>query len=116
MLLQNIMSNYLNESNVNSNFSLDNPISVKKSEWINTKDKMKVVYKFSNRKQKESFVVEILKYLRDTEVDLEIRVRQDSVAVVIHAYSSEISELEIDASKDVEKIKKDVMYYYAEKK
>ena len=110
------MSNYLNESNTNSNFQLEQPITVKKSKWSSEETKLKIVYDFKNRKQKESFVVEILKYLRDTQVDLEFRVRQNNVAVVIHAYSSQISELEIDASKDVDKIKKDVMYYYAEEK
>lgn len=110
------MSNYLNESNLNSNFSLAQPLTVKKSKWLNEEKKMKIIYDFKNRKQKESFVVELLKYLREAEVDLEFRVRQNNVAVVIHAYSSQISELEIDASKDVDKIKKDVMYYYAEEK
>lgn len=110
------MSNYLNESNLNSNFPLAQPLTVKKSKWLNEEKKMKIVYDFKNRKQKESFVVELLKYLREAEVDLEFRIRQNNVAVVIHAYSSQISELEIDASKDVDKIKKDVMYYYAEEK
>ena len=110
------MSNYLNESNTNSNFQIEQPITVKKSKWSSEDTKLKIVYDFKNRKQKESFVVEILKYLRDAQVDLEFRVRQNNVAVVIHAYSSQISELEIDASKDVDKIKKDVMYYYAEER
>ena len=37
------------------------------------------------------------------------------VGCIVHALSPTISEIEIEATKDLDKIKKDVMYYYADK-
>lgn len=97
-----------------SNF-MENPIKVKKSSWIVSEDKLKIVYEFELNLQKEAFCIEILKYLREKEVDIEFRARENKVAIIIHAYSSQISNLEIEASKDIDKIKRDTVYYYAKK-
>ena len=115
MLLKNIMSNYLNESTNNVLSVEKKPIDVKSVSWTVEDKKLKKLFKFENRKHKEYFILEILKYLRETEVDLEFRVREKNVLIAIHAYSPYISEIETEASKDIDKIKKDVMYYYAEK-
>jgi len=108
------MCDYLKENVIPNNLA-SKPIEVKKTSWNIEDKKMSIVYNFDNRKHKEYFVLEILKYLRENEVDIEFRARNNRVAVIIHAYSSSISDLEISASKDVNKIKKDVMYYYAER-
>lgn len=112
MLLKNIMSKYLQES---LNHSESSPISVKSASWSAEDKKTKKLFKFENRKHKEYFILEILKYLRETEVDLEFRTRGNNVLVIIHAYSPYITNLETEAANDIDKIKKDVMYYYAEK-
>ena len=107
------MSHYLNENITNTMSSL--PVKPSATEWEISEKKLKRLYNFKNRKFKEAFIVEILKYLRETEVDMEFRSRDNNVLIVIHAYSPSISELEIESSKDIDKIKKDVVYYFAEK-
>lgn len=115
MYLKNLMKNYLNE---NSNFKVQDsfkPLKVKKSKWINVEEKkLKKVYLFESVKFFESFIVEILKYINECDADIELRFRKLSVGIIIHSYSGRVSELELEASKDIDKIKKDVMYYYAE--
>ena len=116
MLLSNIMSNYLNESN---KFEVENsfkPLNVKKSNWDYTKNSIKRVYEFNKRKFVEAFAVEIIKYKRESDADIELRFRGLKVGIIVHAYSSVVSELEKEAIKDIDKIRKDVMYYYADKK
>ena len=44
-----------------------------------------------------------------------IRFRKNTVGVILHSLSGQVSEIELEASKDIDKIKKDVMYYYADK-
>lgn len=113
-MLQSLMKDYLKENNYPMK-SMTQPIQVKESNWITSEDSLKIVYNFDIEKQKEAFCVEILKYLRTKEVDIELRLRKNKVAIIIHAYSSYISNLELEASKDIEKIKKDTVYYYAKK-
>lgn len=116
MLLSNIMSSYLNESN---KFEVENsfkPLAVKKSEWEYTENSIKRVYEFNKRKFVEAFAIEIIKYKRESEADIEFRFRDLKVGIIIHSYSNMISELEKEAAEDIDKIKKDVMYYYADKK
>ena len=117
MYLQNIMHNYLNESS--NKFEVENsfkPImSVKKDTWNSNDSSLKKVFDFKNQKHLEYFVVELIKYKRECDADIEVRFRKNTVGIIIHALSSTISEIEIEASKDVDKIKKDVMYYYADK-
>ena len=114
MYLQNIMSNYLNEANsfeIEKNFKpIDN---VKKETWSSIDDKLKKVFSFKDIKFVEQFIVQIIKYNRETPADIEFRCREYDVGIILHPLSSQISEIEIEASKDIDKIKKDVMYYYA---
>lgn len=114
MMLQGLMKDYLNESYPMKSLN-QQPIKVKESNWIVADDRIKIVYDFETDKQKEAFCVEILKYLRTKEADIELRLRANKVAIIIYAYSTHISSLELEASKDIEKIKKDTVYYYAKK-
>lgn len=115
MYLKSIMSNYLNESK----FEVENsfkPLNVKKSEWEYTDRSIKRVYEFDKRKFVEAFVVEIIKYKREADADIELRFRDLKVGIIVHSYANVVTELEKEAVKDIDKIKKDVMYYYADKK
>ena len=115
MYLQRIMSNYLNEE---KNFEVQNsfkPLSVKKSSWKQEDKKLTKSYEFEEKKFLEAFIVELLKYNREADAQLEVRFLTGKVGVIIHALSVQISEIELEAAKDVDKIKKDVMYYYASK-
>jgi len=115
MYLKSIMSNYLNESK----FEVENsfkPLSVKKSEWEYTDRSIKRVYEFNKRKFVEAFVVEIIKYKRESDADIELRFRDLKIGIIVHSYTNVITEIEKEAVKDIDKIKKDVMYYYADKK
>tara|TARA_B100001173_G_C15695671_1_gene423871 strand:+ start:185 stop:532 length:348 start_codon:yes stop_codon:yes gene_type:complete len=114
MYLQNIMSNYLNENKqdfpVENNFS---PITVKKKTWEFEEKRATKSYTFDSNRFLEAFVVQILKYIRESEAIIEFRVKENKVGCIIHSLSPSISEIEIEAAKDIDKIKKDVMYYYA---
>jgi hypothetical protein len=107
-------SSYLNETN---NFEIERnfkPISnVKKETWSNIDDKFKKVFSFKEIKFVEQFIVQIIKYNRETTANIEFRCREYEVGIILHPLSGQISEIEIEASKDIDKIKKDVMYYYA---
>ena len=120
MLLTEIMSSYLNENeDVGSSFSVENdfrPLKAKESKWDNTGDKLKRVFEFEDRRQLEAFVVELIKYKREAESSFEVRFRDKEVGVIIFGLSGSISELEIEASQDIVKIRKDVVYYYAREK
>lgn len=117
MYLKNLMKNYLNENN---KFEVQNsfrPLEVKKSKWLNIDNKKtKKVYSFESQKFFELFIVEVLKFSRECKADIELRFRDFKVGIIIHSYSGKLSELELEASKDIDKIKKDVMYYYADEK
>ena len=115
MYLQNIMSNYLNENT--KKFEIDNvfkPLDVKKSEWKHDDRKLLKSYKFDKQKFLEAFVLQMLKYNRETSALIETRFKEGQVGIIIYALSSDISEIELEAAKDIDKIKKDVMYYYAD--
>ncbi len=117
MYLQQIMSNYLTEANqkfeIEDNFK---PIvKIKKDTWKTENNDLRKVYEFKKTKFLEQFIVELLKYNRETSADIEIRFRKNSVGVILHPLSGQVSEIELESSKDIDKIKKDVMYYYADK-
>jgi hypothetical protein len=121
MMLQEVMSNYFNNINENSNLmpilnnDIQKPILPKSSSW-NIKDKLLFKeYEFESRKLKEAFIIEMLKYIRESDCDIQVTFRGNKVKVIIHALSSSISELEIECQNDVKKIKKDVSYYFAKK-
>lgn len=119
MMLQNIMENYLNSKTINvmpagKDDSL--PVDVVTwSGWRAESKKLQKVFEFDSRKQKEAFVIEILKYDRDTDCIIETRIKNSKVAVILHASSPDISEIEFEAKVDIDKIRKDVVYYYAKK-
>lgn len=108
------MSNYLNENK--ENFEIQNsfkPIKPKNKTWNFEEKRITKSFEFEEIKFLEQFVIEIIKYNRETDAIIETRFKEFSVGIIIHALSSDISEIEIEASKDIDKIKKDVMYYYA---
>ncbi len=119
MMLQMLMENYLNNSPVNDQEKNkiipkgENPIKVKKSQWQTFERKMQRVYTFKRTKTQEAFVVDILKYRRESDAEIELRLKNDQVAIVIHALSPQVSEIETEASRDIDKIRKDVAYYFA---
>ena len=116
MYLRNIMEDYLNE-NQSKNFEVENsfkPITTKKSTWNIESKKISKRYDFEKRKFVEAFIIQIIKYIRESECQIEVRFKDMSVGIIIHALSPQITEIETRASKEVDKIKKDVMYYYAD--
>jgi len=106
------MSNYLNENARPANV-YENPIKPKDDEWTVLENKITRSYSFEDKKFLEAFIVEIIKYNRESDVDLEFRIRQNKVGIIIHSLYFQVTDLEIKAKKDIEKIKRDVMYYYA---
>lgn len=113
MYLQSVMSNYLNE---NTRFEVEEkfkPVSVQTSSWENSSKILKRSYSFDDQRKLERFIVELIKYKRESAADFEIRIRKNKIGIIIHSLSSSISEIEIEASEDIDKIKKDIMYYYA---
>ena len=114
MKLQSIMTNYLYED---KRFEIENsfkPLAVRKSTWEIREKRLVKKFSFEKTKFLEQFVVEIIKYNRESSALIETRFKKDTVAVLIHSTSYDISEIELEASKDIDKIKKDVMYYYVD--
>ncbi len=110
------MSNYLNESNSVTVPSNKSPIVPKEEKWEVSNKKLQRVFSFSSRKQKEAFVVEVMKYIRESDADIEVRLRKNKVGVIIYSLSPSLSEIEFEAKVDINKIKKDVAYYFAKEK
>ena len=118
MMLQNLMENYLNNKTITVYPTSDKtslPVEPSNSKWIIENKKLKKVFEFDNRKQKESFAIEIIKYTRESDAEIEFRVRKQKVAIILHALSPELSEIEFEAKVDIDKIRKDVVYYFANK-
>ena len=119
MTLQMLMENYLNNNTVSKEYVDkiipvgESPITVKKSKWQIHERKMQRVYTFKRTKTQEAFVVDILKYKRESDAEIELRLKNDQVAIIIHALSPQVSEIETEASRDIDKIRKDVAYYFA---
>ncbi len=118
-MLQNLMESYLNTSTkiVMPVSDIDNnmPVKIKNTSWKVENKKLQKAYDFESRKQREAFVLELLKFCRESDADIEIRVRKNKVGVILHALSPEVSEIEFEAKRDIEKIRKDVVYYFAKK-
>ena len=118
-MLQMLMENYLNTSPVDDQAKNkiipkgESPIEVKKSQWQTFERKMQRVYTFKRTKTQEAFVVDILKYRRESDAEIELRLKNDQVAIIIHALSPQVSEIETEASRDIDKIRNDVAYYFA---
>lgn len=117
-MLQSIMENYLNSKTidiypVSEKSSL--PVEPKQNKWSIENKKLKKVFEFDNRKQRESFVLEIIKYIRESDAEIELRLKSEKVAIILHALSPELSEIEFEAKDDIDKIRKDVVYFFAKK-
>lgn len=113
MYLRNIMSDYLNET---KSFEVENsfkPLTVEKSDWSCKEKRLSKSFEFTVTQHLRAFVVELLKYVKESPTEIEVRFRNNKVGIIIHAISPQISEIELEAAKDVDKIKKDVAYYYA---
>lgn len=115
MMLSNVMENYFKNDKIikeaNDSFS---PVKIKKSEWFKTKSTLQRSFTFKKRKFKEAFIVELLRYCRDTSCDIEFYVKKEDITIVINSISPYVSELELECSRDILKINKDVSYYYAD--
>lgn len=114
------MSSYLNESSEDSpqRFSVENsftPLKPRESSWSEHNDKLKRVFEFEEKRQLEAFVVEMIKYNREADASIEVRFKGLEVGVIIYSLSGVISEIEVEASREINKIRKDVVYYYAKK-
>jgi hypothetical protein len=108
------MTNYLNENITNFNVNIiSSPIRPKATLWEIEEKRMYKSYNFEEKRFLEAFVLQILKYNREADANIEFRVKENKVGIIIHALSPTISEIELESSKDIDKIKKDVMYYYA---
>lgn len=118
MMLQNIMENYLNNKSKTIypvEKSSQMPLVPVKKEWVVNDKSLKKMYSFETRKQKEAFVIEMLKYIRESDAVIEIRIKNEKVAIVLHAISPTLSEIEFEAKSEIDKIRKDVVYFYAKK-
>ena len=107
-------NNIMIENKLNMNMS-QNPVKVRKTSWSRSDSTLTKIYLIKDRKQKESFIVEILKYMRESSCEIEFTCKKREVIILIRSLSPYISELEIECSSDLDKIKKDIMYYYASK-
>ena len=117
MLLTEIMSDYLSESS--STFEVENsfkPLSPKESLWQQKEGKLKRVFEFEEMRQLEAFIVEMLKYNREADALIDIRFKNNIVSVVIEALSGTVSEIEVEASREINHIRRDVVYYHAKRK
>ena len=111
MYLKNIMSNYLNETmQVTAEFA---PIIPEKIDWTIEEKRIVKVFEFSETRFLEAFIVQLIKYNREADAEIEFRVKKNVVGIIIHSLSPTISEIELEAKVDIDKMKKDVMYYYA---
>ena len=108
------MTNYLNENSTSSSVNIvSSPIRPKTTSWEIEEKRMYKSYSFEEKRFLEAFVLQLLKYNREADANVEFRVKENKVGIIIHALSPIISEIELESSKDIDKIKKDVMYYYA---
>ena len=126
MMLQSVMNEYFNQDNqsllteTNSlipvmNYSNDVPVKPKASDWVISEKEALREYKFKTRKQKESFVVEMIKYCRDSDCDIEMSTRGSKVKITIYSLAPSLSNIEFECIQDIKKIRKDIMYYFASK-
>ena len=108
------MSNYLNENkktfDVENNFK---PIKVTKKSWQFEEKRAIKSFTFETDRFLQAFVIQLLKYKKESDAIIEFRVKENKVGCIVHSISPSISEIEIEATEDIDKIKKDVMYYYA---
>ena len=73
------------------------------------------VFEFKKRKYSEKFLIELLKYNREADADLEFRFKSKKVTVIIKSRAPYLSEIEVEAAEEIDKIRKDVMYHFADR-
>lgn len=113
-MLIDYMNDYFGEKKIIENKK--SVVKIKKTDWLHNKDKKTLSKSFSFKRNiiREAFIIEMLKLTREARSQLNIKFNcEDAVDVIIEAYSPQISEIEIELSKNVDKIRKDVFYYYA---
>jgi len=116
MNISKLMSGYfLNENYITSIVKSETPIVAKKSSWNSQEKTMARVFEFEKRKYSEKFLLELLMYNRETDADLEFRFKSKKVTVIIKSRSPYLSEIEVEAAEDIDKIRKDVMYHFADR-
>ena len=116
MNISKLMSGYfLNENFITPIEKSETPIVAKKSKWNNQEKTLARSFNFEKRKYAEKFVLELLLYNREADADLEFRFRGKKVVVVIRSLSPYVSEIEVEAAEDIDKIRKDVMYHFADR-
>ena len=112
--ISHIMESYFKK--VDANFSIEKkPVKIKKNTWKIFKRKMYKVYTFKSSRLLEYFIVEILKYKRESNAIFEFRCKKNVVEIYITSELVDLTEVELECSKSIDKIKKDIMYYYASK-
>ena len=116
MNISKLMSGYfLNENFITPIIKSETPIVAKKSSWNSQEKTLARTFEFKKRKYAEKFVLELLLYNRESDADLEFRFRGKKVSVVIRSLAPYITEIEIEASEDINKIRKDVVYHFADR-
>jgi hypothetical protein len=126
MMLQSVMNEYFSQDDqsllteTNSlipvmNYSNDVPVKPKASDWVISEKEALREYSFKTRKQKESFIVEMIKYCRDSDCDIEMSIRGSKVKIIIYSLAPSLSNIEFECIQDIKKIRKDIMYYFASK-
>ena len=112
--ISNIMESYFKK--VDANFSTEkNPVKIKKDTWEISKRKMYKVYTFKDSSLLEYFIVEILKHKRECNAVFEKKKKKNLVEFFITSELVDLTEVELECAKSVDKIKKDIMYYHASK-
>lgn len=87
------------------------PIVASNSKWTSQEKCLIRSYKFDSKKTLEYFVFEILKFLRETVADVEFRKRGENIVFIIRSLSPYVSEIELEASKEIDIIYEDVKFY-----
>ena len=116
MNISKLMSGYfLNENFITPIEKSEAPIVAKKSKWNNQEKTLARSFNFNKRKHAEKFVLELLLYNRESDADIEFRFRDKNVTVVIRSLAPFITEVEKEAAEDIDKVRKDVMYHFADR-
>lgn len=123
MILSEILNDYFNSGNssVTNNFLLneaksDLPVKKKESKWEVSDKFLSKEFIFKREEEQDYFIIELVKFRRESDADVRIIVKKDTVKVVVYSLSSYVTEIETEAVEDVDKIKRDVFYYVEDQK
>lgn len=123
MILSEILNDYFNSGNssVTNNFLLnevksDLPVKKKESKWEVSDKFLSKEFIFKREEEQDYFIIELVKFRRESNADVRIIVKKDTVKVVVYSLSSYVTEIETEAVEDVDKIKRDVFYYVEDQK